>query len=92
MDKPATLCDKCEIAAICLLDYDGVACRKSRTVEPTNGDRIRAMTDEELAKLISDDDGCCIPAGKCPEEFVSKGFLKCRACWLKWLQQEAEND
>lgn len=53
MNKPITLCDRCDIAASCLLNYDGVPCRKNRTVEPTRADRVRAMTDEELAEFMA---------------------------------------
>ncbi len=52
MDKPITLCDRCDIVMSCLLDYDGVLCRRNRTVQPTNADRIRAMTDDELAEFL----------------------------------------
>lgn len=52
MDKPITLCDRCDIWARCCLVYDGNACRRNRTVEPTNADKIRSMTDEELAYLL----------------------------------------
>lgn len=48
MNKPITLCDRCDIYMSCLLDYDGIPCRKNRTVQPTNADRVRAKTDEEL--------------------------------------------
>ena len=55
----------------------------------TNADRIRTMTDEELAVYIM-----------CPAEY-DLGFSKkckctgeknrnCRKCTLKWLQSEAE--
>ena len=54
MDKPITLCDRCDNWARCCLDYDGNACRRNRTVEPTNADRIRAMSDEELANWLGD--------------------------------------
>ena len=46
----------------------------------TNADRIRAMTDEELAKYFSiycwSDDWC-------------KHQRKCEECWLEWLREEA---
>ena len=52
----------------------------------TNADRIRAMSDEELASLIMGiPDYPCdekIPAGECDE--------KCEKCILEWLQQPAE--
>ena len=42
----------------------------------TNGDRIRAMSDEELAKWLEYEGGAC--AEVCG--------------WLNWLQQPAEED
>lgn len=53
----------------------------------SNADRIRAMTDEELAEfiaevrnaitcVISDEDSC-----RNPDE-------PCQKCWLRWLNQE----
>lgn len=51
----------------------------------TNSDRIRSMSDYELAKFI--DDKCvCPPASECPK--VCGG--DCVDCWLEWLQQPAE--
>ena len=52
MNKPITLCDRCKENARCCLNYDGDNCRRARTVEPTNADRIRSMTDGELADLL----------------------------------------
>ena len=67
-----------------------MSCRMYRLVsnKPSNADRIRAMTDEELAKnfwnirnaercVISDQNRCIM-------------FDDCIACWLDWLRQEAE--
>lgn len=49
----------------------------------TNGDKIRAMTDEELAICFLFNTGCA--KNKCKEFFE-----KCEECWKDWLQQEAE--
>ena len=50
----------------------------------TNGDRIRSMTDEELAHILGDK--CiCPPAKECAESYGN-----CDSCWLKWLRQPAE--
>jgi hypothetical protein len=56
----------------------------------TNADRIRSMTDEELAKAFADacpEDGtvnrCC--------QYFAKGSHGCYDCWLDWLKQEAED-
>lgn len=46
----------------------------------TNSDRIRAMTDEELAKMINGFESFALACGGAwPTEN-----------WLKWLKQEAE--
>ena len=50
-----------------------------------NAQKIRSMTDEELAELIDRETNSCAPNGDC--EKMSKD---CKACWLDWLQQPAE--
>ena len=56
----------------------------------TNADKIRGMTDEELAELVSMK-VCRIlrPSG---EESCPKGFYfgKCDECVVAWLKQEAK--
>ena len=54
----------------------------------TNADRIRAMTDEELAHFISEDYYVphCPISGLCLAEGEHEG---CEECWLIWLKQEA---
>ena len=47
-----------------------------------NGDAIRAMTDEQLAKWMNDHNFNCPPVS-CTEG-------GCEECWLDWLKQEAE--
>ncbi len=57
----------------------------------TNGDRVRAMTDEELAKMVGME-VCRIvkPDGKdCPKGFY---FGKCDKCVISWLKKEAKTD
>ena len=53
-------------------------------VPMTNADRIRAMSNEELAKLLDYELGCPV-TGDC-----AKMSKDCKACWLDWLQQPAE--
>ena len=69
-----------------------------RTTPMTNADRIRAMTDEELAEFI--------PSGPCPpirwhrDEFGARytecpneeRIHGCRDCWLDWLKQEVKDN
>lgn len=48
----------------------------------TNADKIRAMTDEELAKILGNK--CiCPPTREC---------VNCFDCWLEWLQQPVEGE
>ena len=51
----------------------------------TNADRIRAMTDEELAVFI--EHAPYPPNASCSEEGCK--FDTCVDCWLDWLKQES---
>lgn len=56
---------------------------------PSNADRIRAMTDEELAFLIGN--GCppaCVEP--CREYLSVGGDTNCTDCWLDWLKSPVE--
>jgi hypothetical protein len=54
----------------------------------TNADRIRAMTEEELAKLLCDFIGCMeCPYVRKPEECNGE-----RIGWLDWLKQEVSDN
>ena len=48
----------------------------------TNADKVRAMTDEELARWIGQYERCVEHKRKCDS--------KCYLCWLDWLKQEAD--
>lgn len=66
--------------------------RKKATPKTTNADRIRAMSDEELAKFFGTLP--CCPPGEDLEELCfpldsCKGTEMKVMCWLKWLRQEA---
>jgi hypothetical protein len=62
-------------------DYDFIV--QYREPEPlTNADRIRIMTDEELAKWLEFRDD------NCPRTRCYKGT--CHECWLDWLKAPAE--
>jgi hypothetical protein len=54
----------------------------------TNGDRIRAMSDEELADFILDirENGICFN-NKCYNNDPNRG---CDYCTLEWLKQPVE--
>lgn len=50
---------------------------------PTNADRIRAMTDEELAKTLD---------MSCPPDTSCNDGQNCVKCWKDWLQQPAKEN
>lgn len=52
----------------------------------SNGDKIRAMTDEHLAGAID----CPLPREKCPKSKCPD--CCCYTCKLNWLQQEVQDD
>lgn len=60
----------------------------------TNADKIRQMSDEELAEFLMQtgtEYSCPLPhyfgeTGFCRNENVD---MSCRMCWLDWLKQEA---
>lgn len=57
--------------------------------KPSNADRIRSMSDEELAELISDRIDCC----ECEHMYAGEGKPchngeTCQDYWLDWLKQE----
>lgn len=61
------------------------------TYTQTNADRIRSMSDEELAQLLVD--GC--RGSKCEEQPQNEfGSVNCFDCRMKWLKQptEVKND
>ena len=62
-----------------------------RDETPSNADRIRAMSDGELATLFEEYGDC--PPRYCPHD--GKGAkitrIDCMNCWLDWLRQEAED-
>lgn len=58
------------------------------TPEKTNNDRIRSMSDEELAEYAWKKFGC--PKGK---NHVTCGYVgECRDCWRDWLGQPEEEE
>jgi len=55
----------------------------------TNGDKIRAMTDEELAKWLAEHSKCL---DTCPAFIICAAWTKdeCKKSFMKWLKQESE--
>ena len=59
----------------------------TRYRHPTNADKIRHMTDEELAKFI--EQASCPPTTKKIYHECTKD--DCVPCWLEWLKQEVSD-
>lgn len=82
-------CKNCPAYAKCTVTYRGSACAALRGTygldsEPeiiTNADRIRAMSNEELARQFG---------AQCPKKVKRVCDKRCHLCWLEWLQQPAE--
>lgn len=53
------------------------------TFPQTNADRIRNMTDEELAEYLSN-------VHYCPTPSICDPTKNCNDCWLKWLRSPVE--
>ena len=88
---PHELVDPIEAVADYLLD-NGVTIATDNNVgdklSPTNADRIRAMSDEELAKVLIH--GC--QGSKCEDQPQNEyGSVNCFDCRMKWLQQPVED-
>lgn len=88
--------DECNNANICLdhIEFPSLGGCTSGMPDRkviTNADRIRNMSDEELAEFLDivGEDGissqvCDIPCDCCCEK------TECSKCWEDWLQSEAE--
>lgn len=67
---------------------------------PTNGDKIRAASDEEMAKFIlksglDETIRFCKSKPECNEIMDSGGTITdemCRKCCIEWLRQPAEEE
>lgn len=83
-------CAECSDRWKCGAGYDlrrkRRGCEKAiKPAKRSNADRIRAMTDEELAEKIASVFDC--DHHKCPAE--RNKCYKCVESWLDWLKQEA---
>lgn len=89
-DMTTDLCFKCSnkdsiLCSICGIAKDGA--REHFNQKPiTNADRIRSMTDEELAEFIGDD----LMYNICPSDCFEDPDRPCKVCALAWLKQEVK--
>lgn len=85
-------CKNCPVKPCHTLHYRGSYCAEQRAKHglgdpQTNGERIRAMTDEELIALFVLEDKCP------PKRYASRSCDNCdscKDCWIDWFQQPAE--
>ena len=80
--SPCSECDKTMGSPFCCYEHEE---------KPTNADRIRAMSDEELAKLIVENayTGACNDFGIPHQGQCCHNCERCDAI-IKWLKQPAE--
>ena len=87
-------CSKCKHDGTRIYEYPCNACKHNKVMdaeqfEPmTNADRIRNMSDEELADIIFDD--CTIKMGLETCKYLDCDGHDCKKCVLEWLQSEVE--
>lgn len=75
---------QCKNADWCARDFNPKSDGAPKCFEPmTNADRIRQMSDEELARWCNDYNFNCPPV-ECEEN-------GCEKCWLDWLRQEVND-
>ena len=81
-------CDLCKQFDDCPFRYDlDAQCSEFKQKPMTNGDKIRSMSDEELAERFYM--FLCVHFLDDKVECKDDG---CRKCWMKWLREEAEDD
>ncbi|MDO4861736.1 MAG: hypothetical protein Q3984_03610 [Eubacteriales bacterium] len=75
-------------AGVCLNDLPGVKCYGYEPPHETNADKIRQMSDEELAEWLADiaDHG----GGRCAPGCYDCTKKTCKEGWLDWLKEEVD--
>lgn len=74
---------------------NGVSCKITTEKPQTNADRIRAMSDEELAEILVEEKEygvCHIPFFRCPggKDFDEDKYEDALQYTIDWLKQPAE--
>ena len=76
----------CCIGNVCAEPFDiALGCSSRLVKSPTNADRIRAMSDEELARTFAQT-GNCPPSPK-----YGHNCERCGKCWLDYLRQPVKD-
>lgn len=86
-----SLCETCK--DISCFDYEINTSKECLDYERmTNADRIRAMSDEELANFLFPLGSCPVVADGLPFNESAECSDDCEKCWLDWLKQEVDNE
>lgn len=94
--KYGDICDKCAHCGYCdMATFGGheppiTACSQFKEKSQTNADRLRAMSDAEIADFLCDIGEC---DRRCPAKIGDCIFSdsNCRSAWLDWLKQEVKD-
>lgn len=84
-----TVCERCTENNNCAWqNHEDTICHDAPAFPMTNADRIRGMTDEEMAKVIRDHkcNNCDWWTGSCEHE------ENCKDEVLEWLKQEIKTN
>ena len=83
-----------DLAISALRQQETVTNRNGLNEPLTNAQKIRAMSDEELMKLHYSGSAHCIADDPtvCDRHDFIGNLTPCEQCYLKWLQQPAEDD
>lgn len=95
--KYGDICDKCAYCDYCdMATFGGhnpriTACSHFSQSKQTNADRIRSMSDAEIADFLCDIGEC---DRRCPAKIGDCFFSDsaCRSAWRDWLKQEVKDD
>lgn len=79
------ICKRCKNEPTCSVSSESDFCLNYEPRPLTNADRIRSMTDEELADWIN---LLCPPSTL--YDLNDDYELNCKDCWLKWLKKEVD--
>lgn len=85
-------CAKCAQSENCIrtsgmVEILDVGCKYGTYKPRTEGDRVRAMTDEELAELLCDHSCFLCPIAQDCEGRMEVGRDACKKRWLNWLRE-----
>lgn len=83
-------CIKCRSFQLCpWATPPEIICSQFKPTTQTNADKIRAMSDEELAEWLAKHNE---RSAVCPNFGAHDCQALCRQCWLDWLKQEVNDD